>query len=252
MEQQVLFWIFVVIFSATAIITLLGITNLIQIKANFLNALFTALILEVVAAIIVVFQSFNFNDEGQSLNLNDLIKEANLAGQLQPRQTPEAFIIAKLKESEKLAILNEQLEFAQKQADSLMVVLENCEGQTGSIREDLNKYERSFYGKVTRLREMITKYGGVINIAFQEQDKEDVFKLLIGIFTDLGKVTNQTPIYEDNAQSKVNYTTLKNMYRFFRQEHGRPVEDKNYIYITEFDTVLMIQEYLKLIAPVEN
>ena len=252
MEQQVLFWIFVTIFSATAVITLLGITNVISIKNNFLNAMFTALILEVVAAVIILFQGFDFSGQESSVDLNQLISEANLATQLEPRQNPEAFIIAKLKSSEKVVILNEELELARQEADSLLVVLENCEGQSGDIQEDLGKYKGSFFGKITSLRELITKYGGVINIAFQEKEKVEVYKLLIDIFSDLGLVANATPIYKDAAKTQINYNTVQGMYRSFRKDYGRPVEDKNYIYVTDLDTILMMQRYINLIAPIKK
>ena len=59
--KEALFWIFIAIFSLTAIITLLGITGVIKtIKDNYLNALFTALILEVIAAVVLLFQNTDF------------------------------------------------------------------------------------------------------------------------------------------------------------------------------------------------
>lgn len=63
MFSNPLFIVFLLIFIATAIITLLGITNVIKnIKDKFLTALFTALILEVVASIIFMFNSQIKND----------------------------------------------------------------------------------------------------------------------------------------------------------------------------------------------
>jgi hypothetical protein len=50
MNQDVIFWVFIAIFSVTAVITLLGITNVIKVK--YLKWFVTGLILEVVALVI--------------------------------------------------------------------------------------------------------------------------------------------------------------------------------------------------------
>ncbi len=251
MPQLVLFWIFVAIFSATAIITLLGITNVINIKANFLNALFTALILEVVAAVIIVFQSFDFNEK-PATDLNEIIAEANLTGQMLPRQTPEAFILTKLNETKDLPVLNNQLGSVTQELDSLMEVLKNCQGQSEKIKEDLDELEKDFYIRIKRLRDFINEYDGVINIAFQETEKVEVYQLLVDIFKELEMVTNKTPIYKDENNQEIDFNVVKNMYRKFKRDVGDKVKDKNYIYITEFDTILMIRKYLSIRAPVEN
>ena len=251
MEQQVLFWIFIAIFTSTAVITLLGITNVINIKNNFLNAMFTALILEVIAAVIVLFQGFDFNEK-PSVDLNELITEANLTSQLGPRENPEAFIISRLKKSENLGTLDQALASAKQEADSLMRVIDTCQGKSGAIEEDLGKYKGSFLGKIQSLRELISKYGGFVNIAFKESEKDEVYKLLISIFTDLGMVANGTPIYIDEAKSKINYKTVQNIYRSLRKSYGISIDDENYVYINDSDTALMMRKYLSIIAPIEK
>lgn len=252
MEQIVLFWVFITIFSATAVITLMGITNVIDIKNNFLNAMFTALILEVIAAVIVLFQGFDFSDKEPTVDLNELISEANLSTGLGPRQNPEAFIISKLKASEEVEGLNQKLVTVKVEADSLMEVLRNCEGKSGVINQDLGKYKGSFFGKLTRLRELVSSYGGVINIAYEKSKKDEVYKLLINIFVDLGMVIEETPVYKDEEKTQVNYNTVQNIYRAFRSQNGSPIEDKRFIYIQDFDTILMIRRYLNLIDQQKN
>lgn len=56
MIAYVLFYSFIAIFIATAIITLLGITGKIKVAKRYLNPLFTGLILEVVAAVVLLFR----------------------------------------------------------------------------------------------------------------------------------------------------------------------------------------------------
>jgi hypothetical protein len=64
MPIQVIVWTCVVVFVMTAAITLLGITNRISIDKAYLNALFTALILEIAAIGIAAFKSSMHNDAG--------------------------------------------------------------------------------------------------------------------------------------------------------------------------------------------
>ena len=56
----ILFFVFVLIFLATATITLLGLIKKVDIEDKYLNRLFIALILEVVGAVIVLFGSVDF------------------------------------------------------------------------------------------------------------------------------------------------------------------------------------------------
>ena len=74
MEQHILFWIFIGIFAISAAITLLGITNVLKIRDKYLNALFTALILEVVAVVLLLFKNSDYFNPGA--NLDQLITEA--------------------------------------------------------------------------------------------------------------------------------------------------------------------------------
>ena len=72
-KTTILFYIFTAIFSITAIITFLGITKKITIKNNYLNALFTAVILEVVAATIISYRQIDFTCKTDEI-INDLTK----------------------------------------------------------------------------------------------------------------------------------------------------------------------------------
>jgi hypothetical protein len=55
-----LFYTFLVIFAATAIVTLLGVTNVIVIREGYLTALVSAFLIELAGAVIAIFKSANF------------------------------------------------------------------------------------------------------------------------------------------------------------------------------------------------
>jgi hypothetical protein len=64
-----LFYLFLAIFAATSIVTLLGVTNVIEIREGYLTALVSAFLIEVAGAVIAIFKSANFfggEDKGVS------------------------------------------------------------------------------------------------------------------------------------------------------------------------------------------
>lgn len=70
-----LFVTFLVIFIATAVITLLGITQRIAVPREYLKPLFAALILEVVGTVIALFSSGNFLGESAQQFVKQLPRE---------------------------------------------------------------------------------------------------------------------------------------------------------------------------------
>ncbi len=61
--KKILFYTFITVFGATAVITLLGLVNLIDIDPNYLEKLFYLLIAEVIAPVIALFKKTDFFDE---------------------------------------------------------------------------------------------------------------------------------------------------------------------------------------------
>jgi hypothetical protein len=64
MALQTIVWTCVIVFVLTSLITLLGITNVLKIEKSYLNALFGALILEIVSISVIVFTN-NMRDESR-------------------------------------------------------------------------------------------------------------------------------------------------------------------------------------------
>ena len=74
--KKALFYTFLFVFASTAIITLLGLIELIPIKEEYLTKLFYALIVESIAPIIALFKRTEFFDEkNNKLNLVLIPKE---------------------------------------------------------------------------------------------------------------------------------------------------------------------------------
>jgi hypothetical protein len=55
-----LFYTFLVIFAATSVVTLLGVTSVITIREGYLTALVTAFLIELAGAVIAIFKGADF------------------------------------------------------------------------------------------------------------------------------------------------------------------------------------------------
>jgi hypothetical protein len=250
--KEALFWIFIIIFSLTAIITLLGITGVIKtIKENYLNALFTALILEVVAAVVLLFQNTNFLaglPPDNSLCLEEVITRSGLTAQAGQAVDPTDFLVEQLKRLSDLdassgdqALLTAQLQ----ERDSL---LEVADAEIEALETELKQLGQQFYTKITKLRNFISQYGGFINLAWRAEEKIQVYRLLIEIFGDMGLIQDEETLYLDGDRSKINYTAVHKIYKAYKADLQQPVESDTKIYVGEYDTILFIRTYLNQTA----
>lgn len=239
MKEQTLFWLFTGIFAVTAVITLLGITGVLKnIKDRYLNALFGALILEVVAAILMVFQQMNFEDKA-SIDLAAMITESGYSPPAAAERQDD-FIISKLSElkqtSTTLSTTQAALNTAQSKIASQATELEKC-----------SEKGNSFYSKITQLDGIIEKYkqegkGKSINIQFQPEQKVEVFQLLLSIFSYIERV--QEGDGSTNPDGTVNIKKLQRLYAQFKATYMN--DEQKYMYIGEADLSQMVQAKLKL------
>jgi hypothetical protein len=62
MRTNVLFYTFLVIFAVTAVVTLLGVVQVVEIEGKYLTALVTAFLVELAVAVILLFQKTDFSE----------------------------------------------------------------------------------------------------------------------------------------------------------------------------------------------
>ncbi len=227
MEQSILFWIFIAIFALSAVITLLGITNVLKIRDKYLNALFTALILEVIAVVVLLFKNSEYFNPGA--NLDRLITEASLS--LPDQTDPAYFIVENLKEAGKIGQISRQL-------DSLETELANCSNQLDVTIRDMEEINEAFYTKVIRLRGQIPKYQGSINLAFRQDTKTDLFQLLVDILSDMGEVASESLV--KNTDGTINFSAVQDIYRNFKSRYT----DQHLELITYDDAPQMIRKFI--------
>ena len=69
--KKIFFYTFLAIFAVTALLTLLGVAEIVKIREGYLNALFTGLILELVTVVVGLFRSTRFFGDSLYQNLDE-------------------------------------------------------------------------------------------------------------------------------------------------------------------------------------
>lgn len=236
---DIIFYIFIIIFSITAIITFLGITNIIKtIRTRYLNALFAALVLEVVAAVIFTYKQIDFSckeDERIAYLCEDVLE-------INPNDDNEKKVrfLKTLIDSQKSAV--SQVEIINRE-------LQQCRGDLERAGTDLDRLDRVFYSNVIKLRLVAdTIRGNTINLIWEQDKKQVVYDLLWEIFKELGYLS-------PNDRKSVDY--IINKYIDFTRQNG--IQDKRLftndagqftqILIDEYATTIFLRKYLNLKYP---
>lgn len=171
--QQILFFSFLIIFVATAVITLLGITKRIAIHREYLKPLFSSLILELVAAVILLFTKTGFF----SPSAEDFIKK--MPARFQNLETGEAIASIRL-ELEKYPELTSKL--SQLEEDYRMT-RENLDKKNSEVEE----LEKNFLVKMAKLNAAIGNYGTSINFLWNpSEDKRAICMEVQEALSELG------------------------------------------------------------------
>jgi len=176
--KWILFLTFIGIFIATAIITLRGITNKINVKPGYLKALFTALIIELIGAVTVSYSEF-VNPQQHSIHVENGTQSVQL-------ENPEQFIeIDKYNQdinlrdnkvttcSNNLTDKENELQKLQKQLDSCIIPKSGILSELLEIQEDIRKFAPS------------------INFSFKPHEKKDAAFRTMNVLGALGHIDGE-------------------------------------------------------------
>ena len=239
MELKTIIWVFIIIFSLTAVITLLGITNVIKgIKENYLNKLFYTLIIEVVIAVVAVFKGVDFSNEGQTAPA--ILEQAGIEEEFKSDQEQVNFIVERLKLVEEFERIEIEIKVLKENNTVLVDSIGFLNSDIEKNSSKLNRMERSFYSRIEKLRTQINYYSGSINLDFEPEKKPEVFENLSHIFETLGYL---------KTGEKNNVKAIQRHYLTFELNNGN--QDENTLIITEYETAALIREYLNKIYPVK-
>lgn len=240
-QTTLLFYLFIGIFSITAIITLLGITGVLKnIKDKYLNALFSALILEVVAAVIFSYKQMDFACDSEMLLDKFIAKTSRV--DLQSKSDKVDYLEEIITEYH--AIKPEYESLSLKMID-LETKLENC-------NLELTEVDKTYYMKIIKLRKITRNEmdGTSINLIFNQGNKKDVFLILEQIFTTLGKIDP----HMEMSDSYLTNTYIKFLKQYGLQEKLISTNEEGAytgVYLTDYATSIMIRAYLEKFYPVK-
>lgn len=177
--QQVLFYTILSIFVATAVLTLLGISKRIEIDEKYLNGLYKALLLELVAAVLFLFTSTDFfNQPGLHANTMDADSVAYAAKLDECSQFKST-----------LSSQNPSYETLLAQRDNLNSELASLQMNTAranDLKKELEKLEKSFFVKMAHLNSEIAAWGMSINFTWEPDKKRAIAHKLQDAFKEIG------------------------------------------------------------------
>lgn len=239
MQKEILFWLFIGIFTITALITLLGISGVLKsIKEKYLSALFTSLILEVVVAVIFLFKNTDFNE--QAIDYTPLVQSSGIQ-YLAKSNDIEADIKELLRKGNKYQVEKAKSDSLANRSLMLEELLANC-------NDDVDNLNKNFYTKVYKLKKKVVEYNDFINLKWRPQDKKEVYTLLAEIFENLKLVQTEKELYLEDGSPDPQVIIQK--YAQFKKRYYTPVEEEDqvhYSYVFQSDIVQILQSYLDII-----
>ncbi|SMD37145.1 hypothetical protein SAMN04488029_3261 [Reichenbachiella faecimaris] len=247
-QLNIVFYIFIGIFSITAILTFLGITGVIKsIQPKHLNALFAGLILEVVSAVIFTYKQIDFSC--QTENVVDRLgsQVANWPDGTDLDQkivTLQAALVQGKVKAEEVAQLEGE-------RDQLKGNLATCQESQSNTNTELTTLDKVFYSNVIKLRIISEKFRGrTINLIWDQANKAEVYQILGQIFLDLGYVGPNDELSHDFIIAK--YIKFANEsgweYLLKKNEAG----DYNQVLLDEYATTIFLRKYLNQKYPLKN
>ena len=208
--KTALFAVVLTLFLATGIITLLGLINKVHIEKQYLNKLFFALILELSAAVLYLFNETDFYAvEAVVSPVGELMPLANALNQRFPGETA-ASIEARLRlyDGIEQSLTLAQIELVQKddEVDQLLAEQAELEAEITLRAEQikllnnemkarqvamakLTRLEKKFLVRMAELNSRISEWGSSINFQWQPDEKREVALLLQEAFKEIGFMT---------------------------------------------------------------
>ena len=203
-KESALFYVVLLLFAVTGIVTILGLVQKVSIEKKYLNALFSALILELIAAVLYLFSNTDF-----------FVREPDAAVLELPRaELPASFaeidgaeLVAlvrqhdadaqKLRQIEReLVALRETLERQVPPYDDVTLALDarireiaTLTAENDALRSEqqaIARLKRNFLVRMAELNSRISEIGASINLQYRPEQKREIAGMLQAAFKEIG------------------------------------------------------------------
>ncbi len=185
-KESILFYSVIIIFVVTATVTILGIIQKVTIEKKYLNGLFTALILELVAAVIFMFSKIELSTS-DDFAVNQTNRNNQITNQLDiEKSAVERFILTLPADIQgtmaevRTKLQNKYLEF-----ESVKEKLVKAENKI-NVLEQQSAAKDSFLNKVSELENRRIKLHKTINLKHKVDQKYDIYLLVQKILQRIG------------------------------------------------------------------
>jgi len=203
-RESALFYVVLVLFAATGIVTILGLVQRVTIEQKYLNALFFALILELVAAVIYLFSNTDFFQPVPSADQLTLSR-AQLPAEhsdITPKELvallqDHAYRRSRLEqlENELVSLKNTIAGQVPPYAD-VSLALDDSIRHIGELQRDLEslnnerrgveQLKQNFLVRMAELNTRINGLGASINLIYRPQEKREIAGMLQSAFKQIG------------------------------------------------------------------
>ena len=179
--ESALFYVVLFLFLCTGIVTLLGIIQKVSIEKRYLNGLFSALILELVAAVLYLFSNTDFF--AKKIPVDDCLMAKS--------EVPKAF--HDKSKAELVHLLNtygddlKKLEEYGTEIERLKESMADFEG----CKNELNRLQKQFLVKMANLNSKISEWGTSVNFRWNPEDKKELALMLQEALKEIGFMSQQ-------------------------------------------------------------
>ena len=236
-KESILFYSVIIIFVVTATVTILGIIQKVTIEKKYLNGLFTALILELVAAVIFMFSKIELSTS-DDFAVNQTNRNNQITNQLDiEKSAVERFILTLPADIQgtmaevRTKLQNKYLEF-----ESVKEKLVKAENKI-NVLEQQSAAKDSFLNKVSELENRRIKLHKTINLKHKVDQKYDIYLLVQKILQRIG-------FYQGDLDGDALKTqeSLKN----YKISVG--LTDERYLTtVTQQTVIFIVRDYAKLL-----
>jgi len=203
-KESALFYVVLILFAITGIVTILGLVQKVMIEKKYLNALFSALILELIAAVLYLFSNTEFFD--REPNIDELLVQRT---ELPPAQRDISAgelieIVAThddnraklLRMEQELMSLREQIaDQVPPYADVTLALdarireisdLQNDLARLNTEQQDYMKIRENFLVRMAELNTRMSDVGTTINLIYRPGQKREIAGMLQSAFKQIG------------------------------------------------------------------
>lgn len=211
-KESALFYVVLVLFAVTGIVTILGLVQKVVIEKKYLNALFSALILELIAAVLYLFSNTEFFD--REPNIEELVLQRT---ELPPAQRDISAgelieIVAthddnraklQLMEQELMSLRDQIADQVPPYADVTLALdarireiseLQKDLARLNTEQQGFMKVRENFLVRMAELNTRMSDVGTTINLIYRPAQKREIAGMLQSAFKQIGFMpADETP-----------------------------------------------------------